>query len=474
MKKILWTIFLFLVMSDNVLADEDYLSSVAQVRVTNYSYSIDHPWQKGSAGKTSGSAVLISGNRLLTNAHVVESAVRVELRRVGSDRWYPAFIEHVSEASDLAMLRAAEKDFYIDATPARLATDISPGASVLVVGFPQGGDNVSVTKGVLSRTEETVYSYSLLNHIAYQIDAAVNNGNSGGAVFSDGKLMGVSFQASAEAENVGYAIPVAVIEQFITDALDGVIHGVPQLPFLSVPVINTVMKEYLGLEQDNGTYVFEAVGDKASQCAAPGDVVTAVNGIDVNEAGRVVLPGVGRVSIDYFAASGQIGDSVQLDIVANGKKRRISCELTYSWGTLWGSSAVASQYRPSWIEVGGLILVDMTDEVFAYIDENEIDVHVQANTFRSGLQQGSADNPFGGIFVSNVLDHDANAGYEMQGLMLKLVNGESPASVAAVKDIVAANSSPWLVLEFYDGDLAVFKQSELGRVKDELAAEYGF
>ena len=142
MKKILWTIFLFLVMSDNVLADEDYLSSVAQVRVTNYSYSIDHPWQKGSAGKTSGSAVLISGNRLLTNAHVVESAVRVELRRVGSDRWYPAFIEHVSEASDLAMLRAAEKDFYIDATPARLATDISPGASVLVVGFPDGLKNV--------------------------------------------------------------------------------------------------------------------------------------------------------------------------------------------------------------------------------------------------------------------------------------------------------------------------------------------
>tara|TARA_B110000503_G_scaffold37745_2_gene61730 strand:+ start:28652 stop:30076 length:1425 start_codon:yes stop_codon:yes gene_type:complete len=474
MKKLLWIFPLTLIMAGKVFAEKEYLSKVAQVRVTSYSYSINHPWQKGSAGKSFGSAVFIEGDRLLTNAHVVDSALRVDLRRVGSDTWYRASVEHVSEASDLALLKVPHEEFSIDAKPATLSSEVTFGSEVLVVGFPVGGDTVSVTKGVLSRTEETDYAYSAMTLLTYQIDAAINNGNSGGAVFSDDRLMGISFQASDKAENIGYAIPVAVIEQFLADAGDGVIDGLPQLPFFYLPIANVNMQEYLGLQERVGVYVSETVGDPTSQCVQRGDVVTSIEGLSISASGMVEYPGDGVVSVDHVASSRQIGDILELEIRRNGKGETINCELKYNWNNVFGAPGIDSQYRPKWLEVGGLILVDMADEVFLYLDENRIDVHEKANGIRLGMQRGTVENPVGGIFVSNVLDHDANEGYELTNSLLKSVNGEMAANVDAVRKIISENSSPWLVLEFYEGSLAVFKQSELQLISEDLSLEYGF
>lgn len=474
MKQIAWILSLTLMAVGQVFADKEYRSSVAQVRVTSYSYSIDHPWQKGSAGKSYGSAVFVDSNRLLTNAHVVDSALRVELRRVGSDTWYRASVESASEASDLAMLSVSDEEFSSEVKPAVLSSNIKFGSEVSVVGFPEGGDTVSVTKGVLSRTEETSYAYSYLTQLTYQIDAAVNSGNSGGAVFSGDKFVGISFQVSEEGENVGYAIPGAVIEQFLTDIGDGVVDGVPQLPFFYLPIGNASMQEYLELSENTGVYVYETVRDQAFQCVQKGDVIIGIQGLDVSASGMVVSPEDGIVSIDHIASNGQIGHTLELKVISDGKAKAVACELRYNWNNIWGAPGIDSQYRPKWLEIGGLILVDMAEEVFLYLDEKEIEVHEKASEFRLGMQQGTVEKPVGGILVSNVLDHDANAGYEVANSLLKSVNGTIVGNVEAVKNLISGNSSPWLVLEFYDGNLAVFKQSELEIITEELSQQYGF
>jgi hypothetical protein len=287
-------------------------------------------------------------------------------------------------------------------------------------------------------------------------------------------LIGISFQASDKSENIGYAIPVTVIEQFLTDAGDGVIDGVPQLPFFYLQIANVYMQEYLGLPERVGVYVSETVGDPTSQCAQNGDVVTSIEGLSISASGMVESPEDGVVSVDHVASSSQIGDILELKIRSNGKGKTVNCELRYNWNNVFGAPGIDSQYRPKWLEVGGLILVDMADEVFLYLDENRIDVHEKANGNRLGMQQGTAQNPVGGIFVSNVLDHNANEGYELTNSLLKSVNGEVAGNVDAVRKIISENSNPWLVLEFYEGSLAVFKQSELQLISEELSLGYGF
>jgi S1-C subfamily serine protease len=472
-KKLLYFLLVILFVAGEALADNRYLPSVAQVRVTSYSYSIGHPWQKGSGGKSFGSAVFIDSGRLLTNAHVIDSALRVELRRAGSDTWYRASIEHVSEASDLAMLKVADSEFYVGSQPAGLSSEINFGAEVVVVGFPEGGDTVSITKGVLSRTEETHYAYSGTKQLAYQIDAAINSGNSGGAVFSKGELVGISFQTLKDAENLGYAIPVSVIEQFVADAADGVIDGVPQLPFIYRAMTNANMHAYLGLSEKSGAYISETVGDSNTSCAKKGDAIIAINEKQVSAHGNVELPEVGAVSIDYIASTQQVGDSVELVLVRDGKELSVQCNLKYNWSNLWGAAGINYQYLPKWMEVGGLILVDMSEEVFMRSEEYKIEFDKVAAAYRNGLQKGTLDQPEHAIFVSNVLDHDANQGYDVTYSLLKSVNGEKAGNIESINEIIADNPSPWLILEFYGGDLAVFKQSELEQITQDLSAEYG-
>ena len=96
--------------------------------------------------------------------------------------------------------------------------------AVTVVGYPIGGERISVTRGIVSRIDFQPYSHSGVDHhLTIQIDAAINPGNSGGPVLQDGKVAGVAFQgySGAVAQNVGYMIPTPVIERFRKDVEDG-------------------------------------------------------------------------------------------------------------------------------------------------------------------------------------------------------------------------------------------------------------
>ena len=72
-----------------------------------------------------------------------------------------------------------------------------------VVGYPTGGDNISITGGVVSRVDFQQYAHGAANLLAVQIDAAINPGNSGGPAMLDGLVVGVAFQNLVGAENIG-------------------------------------------------------------------------------------------------------------------------------------------------------------------------------------------------------------------------------------------------------------------------------
>ena len=77
------------------------------------------------------------------------------------------------------------------------------GDTVSVVGFPVGGEEVSITEGVISRIEVQQYEHSKRRLLAATVDAAINEGNSGGPVFMDDEVVGIAFQTLKDAENVG-------------------------------------------------------------------------------------------------------------------------------------------------------------------------------------------------------------------------------------------------------------------------------
>ena len=120
--------------------------------------------------------------------------------RFGENQSPPLVFRDVpAQAKSLALI-VDDPEFFRGAQPIPIATRLPPLSSpVQVLGYPIGGERLSVTQGVLSRIEMTPYAQSQRRLLAAQIDAAINSGNSGGPVVRNGRLIGVAFQVSRRA-----------------------------------------------------------------------------------------------------------------------------------------------------------------------------------------------------------------------------------------------------------------------------------
>jgi S1-C subfamily serine protease len=164
------------------------LQSVVKVLTVSDSPDYEQPWQSHGPSNSTGSGGIVltkRGLRVLTNGHVVQNQVFVELRRFGASRKYVAEVEGVSHECDLALLRVPREEFFQGAEPIEIGTLPLLGDTVTVCGYPIGGDRLSLTQGVVSRIEVSAYSHSQRPLLSVQIDAAVNAGNSGGPVFKE-------------------------------------------------------------------------------------------------------------------------------------------------------------------------------------------------------------------------------------------------------------------------------------------------
>ncbi|NJR43323.1 MAG: serine protease [Akkermansiaceae bacterium] len=134
-------------------------------------------------------------------------------------------------------------------------------SQVRVIGYPVGGERLSVTRGVVSRIDFQPYSHSRADsHLIIQIDAAINPGNSGGPVVQDGKVVGVAFQGLRQADNTGYIIPTPVVRRFLKDIEDGKYDSYADLGATHFPLHNPAMRKALGLQNDgNGVIITNVI-----------------------------------------------------------------------------------------------------------------------------------------------------------------------------------------------------------------------
>ena len=183
------------------------------------------PWTKGSPHDITGSGVVIAGKRILTNAHVVNHASQVFVQPDKSSEKLSAKVEALAPGIDLAVLKLDDESFF-DHHPALPIDSKVPALqqTIFAYGYPEGGSELSITRGIVSRVEFTQY-YLLTEGLRIQVDAAINPGNSGGPAVSNGKLIGVVFSRLQRSDNIGYIIPMEEIDLFLKDIQDGSYNG---------------------------------------------------------------------------------------------------------------------------------------------------------------------------------------------------------------------------------------------------------
>lgn len=246
--------------------------------------------------RASGSGVLISEDGyIVTNNHVIDGADDINIT-LNNKRSYKATLVGTDPSSDVAVLKIDGKNF-----PYMVygnSDDVKLGQWVLAVGYPLTLD-VTVTAGIISAKSRYIGINRRQSQTAVesflQTDAAVNPGNSGGALINtDGQLIGInSAIASPTGSYAGYsyAVPVNIVKKVVNDLMK---FGTVQRAFLGIQYsmedpTDEERKEY-GLKQGEGVLVGEApVGGAASVAGIKkGDIVTKINNVKVTTGPEMV------------------------------------------------------------------------------------------------------------------------------------------------------------------------------------------
>ena len=239
---------------------------------------------KSQPQQATGSGVIISAEGyIVTNNHVIDEADQIEVT-LDDNRKYSAQIVGKDPNTDLALLKIKEKGLpYLQFGN---SDTLQVGEWVLAVGNPFNLTS-TVTKGIVSAKARTIDVPQNKNQMRIeafiQTDAAVNRGNSGGALVNlKGDLVGINTAIASNTGNfTGYsfAIPASIVKK-ITDDLKK--YGTVRRAMLGVSIrdVDADLAQKEGLKKLNGVYIAEASKDGAAAEAGiqAGDVVVAING----------------------------------------------------------------------------------------------------------------------------------------------------------------------------------------------------
>ncbi len=305
----------------------------AIVRIENQSWVPNYrvPWNPGGSRGGSGSGFLVGPNRILTNAHVVSNSRLLYVRKVGDPSPHEARIVHIAHDCDLALLELKDPGIFDGVEPLEIGGVPPLNSTVIAVGYPIGGERISVTRGVVSRIDFRTYAHSAVdNHLAVQIDAAINPGNSGGPVLQGGKVVGVAFQgfSGAVAQNTGYMIPVPVIQRFMMDIEDGTYDHYPDLALSHLEVQNPAQRKALGLGPD-GRGVMVVSADSAGSAGGileTGDIILSIDDYPVASDGFIEING-SRVDMNEIVERKFVGDRVRMEVKRGDEVMDLEIEL---------------------------------------------------------------------------------------------------------------------------------------------------
>lgn len=428
--------------------------SVLRVEVATQVPDYETPWNSGRFGGGIGTGFLIGKNKILTNAHVVSNARRVLITIYGSPKKYPAKVDFIAHDCDLALLSLEDFKDLESFSTFELGEVPSLESQVRVIGYPIGGERLSVTRGVVSRIDFQVYSHSRADsHLAIQIDAAINPGNSGGPCIQDGKVIGVAFQGLRQADNTGYIIPTPVIRRFLKDIEDGKYDSYADLGISEFPLHNPAMRKALSLPNDgNGVLITNVVATSSSDgILQPRDILMSLDGKPVDSAGMITIDGE-NVNLNEIVERKFAGDKVAVRYLRDGVSKNVDITLKpLEWSRMY---AVSYEKKPRYLVFAGLVFQPLDTNLFAASKFNDITLRrLYTDYVPKGLFKKHRD-----IVVLTQVESDPVTSQlgDFTGFAVDKINGVEVHDLAHASELLHPKDAPeFFVIELFGAERPV-------------------
>ncbi len=348
------------------------------------------------------------------------------MRCAGSAEKYVARVLCIGHDVDLALLLVPDEAFWEGLPLVSIGTPLPRLASeVVAVGFPVGGDDVSATRGVVSR----ILVGGLTDNLCVQIDAAINPGNSGGPVFdASGRLVGVAFSGLMNANNVGYIIPLPVLQTFMEQfRRQGEYTGKCSDCFEIQSMESAALRRAFGLERGDTGVMLSRIPRESNVHGVlrVRDILLELDGVAIANDGTIQLPGTQdlvRVTFSYLVYRAARGHPLRMTVLR--EKRRVECVVPANPQPELLLVCKQPLPRPSYLVVGGLVFVPLMSPYEALIPRRKLD-----SVLRKPESEGQQI-----VLLLMVLRAEVNVGYEDLLGQLSSLNGTPVHSLRGLKE----------------------------------------
>jgi len=352
--------------------------------------------------QASGSGVIMSTDGyIITNNHVIDGASDINVT-LSNRKSYKATIIGTDPNTDLAVIKvdASGLPYMILGN----SDDVKLGQWVMAVGYPLNLD-VTVTAGIISAKSRSIGINKSDRAIEsfIQTDAAVNPGNSGGALINtEGELIGInSAIASPTGSYAGYsyAIPVNIVKKAVNDLIK---FGAVQRAYIGISYapdnLSEEQKKQMGVKDGPGIFVTSVATDGAAKSAGlqKGDFVTKLNDVGINSSSE----------LQEQVARYKPGDKISLTYVRNGKENTTSITLKNKSGTY----EVVKNETTSDKLGGELVTIDKETA-----RKNDISGGVQVKSLGNGLLKNTRIQE--GFIITSVDGQDVNSVEDLQKIL---------------------------------------------------------
>ncbi len=466
-------------------ADAQVRKSVVKILASVRQLDPFRPWTNGAAHDVTGSGVVIAGKRILTNAHVVNHASQVSIQPDKSSEKLSGKVEMLAPGIDLALIKLDDQSFF-DSHPALPMNPKVPALqqTIFVYGYPEGGSELSITRGIVSRLEFADY-YLLAKGLRVQVDAAVNAGNSGGPAVADGKLIGIAFSKLQRSDNIGYIIPMEEIELFLADVKDGHYDGKPVLEVDVQKLENDALRARFKLDKKSKGVLVRKIRVHDDACPLKvDDIITKVGDHAVDNAGMVTALDDRLVDFQFLVQRSARDGKLPMTVLRDGKETKLDVPVKPAAETLY---RYLSQSPPSYFIFGPMVLTEASGEFVRYMS-------AYGGSGREGPATGSliamlytgnplftryGDKPaFPGerivIIGHPLFSHQISKGFDIRyTASVDRVNGTRVRNLKHLVEIIRDATGEFIEFTFYgnDAEMLVFKRAEAIEATEQILSE---
>jgi len=263
------------------------IDTVSKVTIGTGDPFFDEVFGRRTVQRTGQGSGFIMDNQghILTNEHVVEGANEITVT-LASGRHLRGRVVGADRYSDVALVSVSGGGLPI--APLGRSQSLRPGQWAIAIGNPYGFQH-TVTAGVVGSVDRPVKTGDRSYERLIQTDAAINPGNSGGPLVDiQGRVIGINTVVLADAQGIGFAIPIDVAQRVAQELIR---YGHVNRPWtgLSAQTITREIANYLGMAEASGAIVDQVVPDSPAAEAGlrPGDILLQLQGTKIRTADDV-------------------------------------------------------------------------------------------------------------------------------------------------------------------------------------------